>query len=238
MFDLNEAQEEFVEQSAEALKPWFLDEGFPQVLATLADAEQSWNEKHYPKALTIIDSGFQELTSNLLIAFEPYAVPFLLGLNEENLSHFRAYTNDKKEDWFEHAKSTEAKVESRVERFENWFGDLSDAQVTLVKKHIEVQENEFEIRVANTDNWVDKLISAVRSGDEAIIRAWVLDPSVWWTSDYTNLREANRLAIRSGLFELSDTLTSRQATHALDEAQEWQDTLREVIEDYLADSAP
>jgi Family of unknown function (DUF6279) len=237
MFDLNEQQEQYVESAAEELKPWFLNETFPQVLTTLDAAGKSWDAGAHKEALTTIDQGYESLSKDFLFKLEPYVVPFLLSLDEGNLSHFSAYMHDKKEDWFDYAKSEEAKLESRVDRIENWFGDLNDAQVAIVQSHIKLFDNEYEIRLRNSENWVQKLDEAVRNKDENVLAEWVRDPSIWWTHEYANLREANRSAMRAALFELIATCSPRQLERAREEAQEWQSTLRDVIEDYLESPA-
>ena len=231
MFDLNDEQETKVEDVAEQMKAWFKKEGFPGLLADLEPELEQWRIAPSPEQINGLFNVLEHHNSRFLSELAPKLAPVVMTLSEENLSAFDAYLDEKTEDWFESLESAEDKQDSRVDRLENWFGDLSDAQVAIVRKHVVLFPNERDHRLQNTKHWEQLFAESVREGRLLDIENWIREPSVWWTDEYTQLRSENRKQISLILVELVPTLSERQADRAAEELSEWIEELKDVIGD-------
>lgn len=231
LFDLNDEQEEQVEEVAGHMKSWFIQHGFPSLVLDLSEIRDSWSEQ--PRA-DDIQRLFESLDSHVGLTLEqlaPKFAPLAVSMNADNLAHFEEYMEDKRSDWFESLESEEDKEDRRVERLEDYFGDLNDAQVEIIREYVSLLPDELAIRRENSQHWVERFVYAVRAKDEEGLREWLATPSVWWTQGYASVREQNRRQIDRVLESLVPTLSPRQAKHAQEEVQEWIDELEEVIAD-------
>lgn len=229
MFDLSDEQEAQVEQVAGQMKIWFEQEGFPHLLADLEIAKQQWRAAASSEQIIRLFSTLELHNSKFLSELAPRLAPVAIGLSERNLAAFQDYINDKTGDWFESLESEEDKDDSRVERLENWFGDLNDAQVDVVRQHVLLLEGERDLRLENTKHWVGEFISSIERGQIVAIESWIRDPSIWWTEGYASSRKANRQQLERVLIELIPSLSERQKDRAGDELQDWIDELKDVV---------
>lgn len=231
MFDLDDAQEAEVENVAEQIQQWLKQEGFPALILDLEEAKLRWQAE--PSALQI-SQLFRTLeyhNTQFLEQLAPRLAPITVNLNNHNLEAFAEYLESKSKDWFESLESEEDKEDSRVERLENWFGHLSDAQVSMVQERVTLLDRERELRFSNTLYWSGKFADSVRAKQVSALEAWIRDPSIWWTEEYTQLRKANRQQIEQLLVALVPSLSDRQVAHAQEELQEWIDELKDVLSD-------
>ncbi|KZZ79190.1 hypothetical protein A3767_17235, partial [Oleiphilus sp. HI0133] len=230
MFDLTDEQEVQVEHVAEQMKIWFEEEGFPHLLVDLQAAKQEWSESASSEQISDLFDTLEFHNAKFLNELAPRLAPVAVELGEDNLSAFGAYIDDKSEDWFESLESEEDKEDSRIERLENWFGDLNDVQVAMVRRNVQLLKNERDVRVENTRHWVGEFNSSILKQQVSVIEPWIRDPSIWWTEEYASSRQTNRQQLESALIELVPSLTERQKERAADELQDWIDELREVLE--------
>lgn len=231
MFDLDDEQEAKVEEVAERMKVWFKTEGFPDLLADLEPELEQWRIAPSSAQIAGLFNVLEQHNSLFLSELAPQLAPVVITLREENLSAFEVYLNEKTEDWFESLESVEDKQDSRVERLENWFGDLSDDQVAIVRKHVALFPDERDHRLQNTKHWSQLLAKSVREGNLLDIENWIREPSIWWTDEYAQLRSKNRKQISRILDELVPTLSERQADRAAEELSEWIGELKDVVRD-------
>lgn len=231
MFDLDDEQEAKVEEVAERMKVWFKTEGFPDLLADLEPELEQWRIAPSSAQIAGLFNVLEQHNSLFLSELAPQLAPVVITLREENLSAFEVYLNEKTEDWFESLESVEDKQDSRVERLENWFGDLSDDQVAIVRKHVALFPDERDHRLQNTKHWSQLLAKSVREGNLLDIENWIREPSIWWTDEYAQLRSENRKQISRILDELVPTLSERQADRAAEELSEWIGELKDVVRD-------
>lgn len=229
MFDLNDEQEVQVEQVAAQMKLWFEQEGFPLLVADLEMAEREWMAASSSEQIISLFNTLEFHNSKFLEELAPRLAPVAVILEEENLSAFQAYIDDKTDDWFASLESEEDKEDSRVERLENWFGDLNDAQVDVVRRHVSLLNGERDVRLENTKHWVGEFVSSIRNRQKIAIESWIQDPSIWWTEEYARSRDANRYQLESLLGELVPSLSDRQKDRAGEELQDWIDELKEVV---------
>lgn len=229
-FDLNDAQEARIEGVAEGAKQWLVTEGFPALITDLELAQQAWHKDPSAARISKLFGVLEFHTDKALGVLAPTVAPAMMSLEESNLTHFAQYMDEKKSDWFESLASEEEKEDRRVERLELWFGDLNDDQVSIVREHVSLIPNELAIRRENTDHWVGSLIYHIQQNDQYAVQLWIASPSVWWTTEYTELRELNRMQITVVLQNLVPTLSPKQQKRASDEVADWVETLEDVVE--------
>lgn len=229
MYQLDEAQELIVEEGSEAMQDWFRHEAFPLWVEQLQQSRSLWREGKQQSALLNMQSVFEQGWQSFLQAVKPEVVRFALTLDAQNAEHFRQYNTEQQKDWFEYARSGEAKVENRIERLEDWFGDLDPGQEARVAQHILLYPNEYTIRIDNNRSWNERLLQASLAGDAKALSAWLDDPSQWWTEDYRQLRTFNRAAMEGLLFELLPTLSADQKEAVDDKVSDWINSLVDVM---------
>lgn len=229
MFDLSDTQEEEVEQVAKTMQVWLRTEGFPLLISDLQRYAQSWETA--PNSNEIIDlfSSLELHSKRFLERLGAELAPVMLSLRSENLDYYATYVDEKSQDWFEHLVSSEDKQDARLERFEDWFGRLNDAQEEMLRQHIYLLDDELAIRYSNTAQWSNTLRTQVLAQNQQAIQSWLEQPSIWWSEDYASLRAENRLMIDRFLVELVPNLSDKQKRHALLELQQWIENLEEVV---------
>lgn len=62
-----------------------------------------------------------------------------------------------------------------------------------------------------------------------MIRAWLDNLSIFWTPEYTLLKEHNDQQRKELLFELFPTLSLKQKQHAEENIEDWIEKLRDVL---------
>ncbi len=229
MFELTQQQEELVESGAYAMQQWLVDTGFPLLIRHLDEANDLWQHEQYGLAARQLELDITTSLQLFFSAASPYLSAFLLTLNEDNAHHFRAYNEDQQNEWFAYAESENAKQAHRLEKLEDWFGKLDRQQQLLLTKHITLQANELQVRLANNHHWKERLLDAALNKDELQLLNWLNDFSIWWTDDYRQLRANNRLQWHSLLEALLPTLSIKQKQRAAERVGDWIDDLKGVL---------
>ncbi len=225
MFDLNSQQEDMAEQSTEEIKAWLGRESFPGLVVKLEHAKSLWEAERFKEATAYFDDATQAFIKDFLSTASPHLVALLLTLDEDNAQTYIAYNQDQSEEWFAYAESHTSKVESRIERLETWFGDLSEQQLTRVETIVTLLPREQNIRVQNNQYWVEKVLAASLSRDRSALEHWLNDTSRWWLEDYKNLRVANKAQTLALIDMMISTMSEKQQAHVLDVVDEWIDNL-------------
>ena len=160
MFDLNEEQEELVESNTEEIKLWLRQDAFPKLITDLKEVRTLWQKEQFKAATELFDKQAQAFFSDFLSAVSPHLIELLLTLDEENTQEYLEYNQEKSQEWFEYADSLENKIDSRIERLENWFGPLTNEQIKRVNEIVILLPKERDIRHTNNIHWVKKVIEA------------------------------------------------------------------------------
>lgn len=229
MFELSDKQEALLQPELIELQQWMRDEGFPTTIEKLEALLALWDEEKPEAAYLHLMSSLDELNQLYLNAMEGQVVKFSLSLTKENAQHYRVYTDDKQEDWFEPASSIDARIDDDIERLETWFGHLNDQQVNIIERMASLTENELQIRIDNLRTWRESFLQAALNRDTSLIRTWLNDLSIFWTEEYTLLKQHNKQQRQALLFELFPTLTLKQKHHARDYVVDLIDKLQDVI---------
>ena len=229
MFDLNEEQEELIKPDLIAIQEWMRLEAFPSTINKLGEVLELWEADKPEQAYLHLISSMDNLNHFYLKAMEDGVVKFSLRLTEENAQHYREYSNDKQKDWFESAQSTEARIDHETERLEEWFGRLSDEQIKLIENWASVSDNELQIRIDNHISWRDKYLQTAINRDEALLRDWLKDLSIFWTPEYTQLKQHNQQQRQNLLFQLFPSLSDKQKRHARKHVESWIEKLQDVL---------
>lgn len=229
MFDLTDTQEEIVEQGAESVQIWMVSEGFPELIRQLEVARDLWQDGSYTQASVVFEDIIEERISAFLLASRPHLVAFMMTLDDANVEHYRSYNDEKKEDWFAYAESEADKDESRRERLEEWFGDVSNEQEERGDQLIQLLPDEKQIRLANNDHWKEKFLAAALARNETALSQWLADPSIWWLPAYAQLREENRRQRRELVAMMIDSMSPEQSEHVVERVDDWIDDLKGVL---------
>jgi hypothetical protein len=229
MFDLSKQQKDLVRPDLLALQQWMREEGFPEIIVRLEDVREHWDNDKPEAAFSDLMGSMEDINKRFLDAMQDGVVRFSLQLTEDNARHYREYTNDRQEDWYDSTLSQEAKIDHETERLEEWFGHLNDQQVQLIEKHISLLENERQIRLDNLASWREGYLNAALNRDVPLLRAWLDDLSIFWTEEYRHLRQHNLQQRQALVLELFPTLTDKQKRHAREHVEDWIEKLQDVL---------
>jgi hypothetical protein len=229
MFNLSQEQEDQLKPDLVAVHEWMRKDGFPQTIDKLEALLELWQADKPEAAYQHLMSSMQNLNSLYLDAMKEGVVKFSLRLTEENARHYREYSNEEQTDWFDSARSIEARIDHETERLEKWFGHLNDKQVNLIENWASLTENEQQVRIDNHVNWRDAYLHIAMNRNTLMIRAWIDDLSIFWTPEYTLLKQHNDQQRQALVFEVFATLSPKQKRHASEYVEGWIETLRDVL---------
>ena len=229
MFDLSSDQEAIVKQSANDLKNWLKNEAAHKSLKHLENAKSLWQNDRYNDAFEYAEKNTIDLITEFLQAASPKMTPFLLSLDEDNAEHYREYIRENSKEWFKYANSEDSKDEARIEQLEKWFGELTPDQKTKAKAIVYLLPNEQQIRIDNTNHWVNHVLEASLRRDQARLEKWLLQPSIWWLEDYKTLRQSNRQQTIELVMMMSKTMNTKQKETVLERIDDWIGKIQDVI---------
>lgn len=229
MFELSDEQEALLQPELIELQEWMREEGFPTTIKKLETLLTLWGDEKPELAYLHLMRSLDELNQLYLNALKDKVVKFSLSLTKENAQNYRAYTDEEQKDWFESASSVDAQIDDDIERLETWFGHLNDQQVSIIERRASLTENELQIRIDNLNTWREGFLLAALDRDTSLIRTWLDDLSIFWTEEYTRLKQHNKQQRQALLFELFPTLTLKQKHHARDYVVDLIDKIQDVI---------
>ncbi len=229
MFDLSSDQKEIVKQSTNDLKNWLKNEAAHKSLKHLENAKNLWRNDQYNDAIEYAEKNTEDLIGEFLQVASPEMTRFLLTLDEDNAEHYREYIRENSNEWFEYASSEASKDEARIEQLEKWFGEITPDQKTKAKAIVYLLPNEQQIRIDNTNHWVNHALEASLRRDQARLETWLLDPSIWWLEDYKALRQSNRQQAIELLMMMSKTMNEKQKESVLERIDDWIGKIQGVI---------
>ncbi|GAA3973156.1 DUF6279 family lipoprotein [Allohahella marinimesophila] len=230
MLDLTDSQKEEVEPVIVELREWLRQDGFPDLIPRLENIEQLWAAGESEAALATFEQEASTIIDRFLEASWPAVKPLLIRITPANAEAYREYSEEKMADWFDESETLEAKVEDRVERFEDWFGDLDRRQVQLVRQRTELLDNELQIRMQNSRHRRERFLQLALDEDLAALETMFKHPSNFQTPAYVQWRAQERDQIVSSLHALFPTLDSGQRKHAGERLEDWIDRLQEVLD--------
>lgn len=229
MFGLSSDQEAIVEQSTNDLENWLKNEAAHKSLKYMENAKNLWQNDRYNDAFEYAEKNTEDLIAEFLQALSPKMTRFLLTLDEDNAEHYREYIRENSTEWFKYADSEDSKDDARIEQLEKWFGELTPDQKTKAKAIVYLLPNEQQIRIDNTNHWVNHALEASLSRDQARIGTWLMEPSIWWLEDYKTLRQSNRRQTIELVMMMSKTMNEKQKESVLERIDDWIDKIQDVI---------
>ncbi len=229
MFDLSPEQEDQTKTDIVAIQQWMRKEGFPETIKRLEVLLELWEADKQEAAYHHLASSMDNLNTLYLNAMKEGVVNFSLRLTEKNARQYREYSNEKQKDWFDSAHSLETRIEHETGRLEDWFGHLSDIQIKLIENWASLTENELQIRIDNHITWREAYLNAAINQDAQLIKSWLNDLSIFWTPEYTLLKQHNDQQGQTLVFELFPTLSAKQKRHAREHVEDWIEKLRDVL---------
>ena len=229
MLDLSEQQKQQVSSAALEIRDWLREEDFPGLIEDLQTVRSLWDQGEGNLAIRSLRETLTRRQGQFMQFAWPLLQPLLLSLTAENAEAFEVFAKEQEGDWFEFTESEAAKDEWRIEKLEQWFGDLSDVQIEMVKQHTTLMPDEQSIRIQNSRQWRARLMQFALDDNVAELKRWSQDFSVWWTPEYKQLRNDNNAALDELLIVLLPTLTVSQREHASSEMQDWIERLGDVL---------
>lgn len=233
MFELSDEQEEQIRPDLIALQEWMREDGFVQTITKLEELLVIWESDEPELAYRHLMSSMKSLNAMYLDALKGGVVKFSFVLTEENAQHYRDYSDDEQKDWFDSARSEEARSDREIERLEDWFGHLNDQQVDMIEQWASLTDNELQIRIDNHVSWREGYLQAALNRDANLIEAWLNDLSIFWTPEYASLKKHNAQQREVLLFKLFPSLSAKQKRHA----REYVEDLIEKLSDVLPSEA-
>lgn len=229
MFELSEEQEDQIRPDLIALQEWMREEGFVQTITKLEELLVIWESDEPELAYRHLMASMTNLNDMYLDALKDGVVKFSLVLTEENAQHYRDYSDDEQKDWFDSARSEEARSDREIERLEDWFGHLNDEQVDMIEQWASLTDNELQIRIDNHVSWREGYLQAALNRDANLIEAWLNDLSIFWTPEYALLKKHNAQQREVLLFKLFPSLSAKQKRHAREYVQDLIEKLSDVL---------
>ena len=108
------------------------------LVADLNRSSEKWQSAPSAEDVSELFDTLERNIDRFLSSLAPRIEPLWLMLDNSNLDAFDEYLEEGKERWFKALTNEEDNEDQRIERLENWFGDLNDEQVELYdekKKH-------------------------------------------------------------------------------------------------------
>lgn len=228
MMDLTPEQEADLEPVAVALREWLRAEGIPEARRSLIEVRQRWLQGERVEAVQDFERRGELLVQQFLDASWPLLAPAIEQITPENAAAWDRYVEENAPDWFDEYRSRALKVAERVERLEDWFGDLSDAQVDLVEQNTSWREDEYDLRITNSRHWRSRFIELALAGDLITLEPLFRQPRQLQSPPYAAWREQQREEVLQLLARLLPTLSELQSAHAVERIDDWLAQLEEV----------
>lgn len=228
MLDLNSEQEDQLYEISGDYREWLRNHGVPEAETIIRDVRQAWEEGQLLAATRMLEDRFEDWSREALTAMYPRLQPWLDSLTPENLAYWQAYSRDRYADWFDEHESAEAKLEDRTDRLEDWFGDLSDAQVAMIREHTLWTDADYQRKIDNSEQWREQLSQAILAKDHARLSDWFSNPRALQSESHARWQQAERARFFELAAALYPGLSQTQRDHASARLQEWLDKLAEV----------
>ena len=228
MFDLSDEQEDMVQPVLVELREALRQDTLPDIIQRLESVDRLWQQDQMEDALVSLEMGTEAVIARFLEYSWPKVAPLLAHLTAENAQAYMDYGEEKIEDWFDQTLSDEAKREDRIERLEDWFGDLSDGQIAVITEHTYLLPGERDIRVQNSRQRRHRFMSLVLDNEMDTLEILYKYPHHAQTPEYQLWRTEERAQIHRCLMTLFPTLTVKQRQHASRYLRDWIDELRNV----------
>lgn len=229
MFDLSDEQEAIVRSRTEELVLWLRSEGLPHVIQDLETSKSLWQNHQYEAAASHFEHGLEHATNRFLEAARPHLVTLFISFDENNTQAYRDYNSERATEWFESLESERAKEDKVIDRLEEWFGSLSEPQLTASRNIISLVENERGIRLVSNEHWKERFLAAALARDEQALNAWLSHPEGWWTDAYRQLKDINRTQIRTLVRSIINNMSKEQSEQVSETIEDWIDSLNDVI---------
>ena len=150
--DLNDAQSAPLRADLQALLDWHRRQELPQLTRTLADVQAQALQDTTPAQVCQIADRFKSRLDAVLAQSEPGFARLALSIQPEQLQHLQHQLDKKAQKWRDDwqkgspAEQQKRRLERQLERSEGFYGNLSDAQVALLRAG--VQATPYDTRLA------------------------------------------------------------------------------------------
>ena len=221
IFDLSQAQEGHLRPIAEDVREWFRAESFPELASELRSIKESWDQGAHEQALYKLEETTNKGVEQFLEYSWPGARQFLDSLTRENIEAYQQYANEEFGEWYQDIESQSAKLESRLERLEDWFGTISVSQKMIVGRYVKLYPEERKIRLNNAHARGQQFLQLAISKDWQKLEHVYKNPQSLQSEVYLTWRAYEREQTHKMLKALFPTLTEYQKQHVSDRLEKW-----------------
>ena len=221
MFAPDAAQEQLLEEGVAFSESWLREEGLPNVRTLLEESLVLWERGDRLAAAAMLQEGAEGWINAMLLANYPAFEPALLSFSAANFAAWEAYAQERQEEWYEGSRSRQHRVDSRIERLQDWFGSLSDAQRALVAEGVSWEEGELAMRKDNMAGVRQRVRTLVEAGDRHALKTALTQPERLQSEAFRQWKLRQQRDLQRILEQLVPTLTDAQTEHAASRARDW-----------------
>jgi hypothetical protein len=244
-FDINDAQEDFLDPKIDQLHAWHRREEIPRVITFLTQVKIEVQNGFSEKNLPWIESEYKQMRDRVNQKIADDIATFLATLSNDQIDYFE---NKLEEDNKRHedrrsnrTKRTdeewrERRQERIIERLEDWYGDLTDHQKKTVLANVVLvrqDQTDHDEERREVQKRIIKLMRAKKTTNEIkeYISAWFMDPSIFSSTNYEEEVEKRKVTWMDYWIKLNEILSQKQKQHALNKLQDYIDMLEDIHDD-------
>lgn len=149
-FDFDSAQSVRVRADLQATHDWHRKEELPQVVALLRKLQTPPAQPVNPEQTCALYAELKTRAEVLLDRMVPTLAAIAPTLQDAQLAHIAEAFEKRNKTWHEEwldgspTERAERRTKATINRAENFYGDLTDAQVALVKAHVNASDTDVE----------------------------------------------------------------------------------------------
>ena len=239
-FDLTSKQEEWIEERMRLHLDWHRKQELPRYRDFLIEVQNSSSDGLTMKEL---DEGYAMLDQKRLRTMErlvPDTASFLSGISPEQINSLEKKMTEDNQEMEEDLESVEKLYRERQERFweqmEDWFGDFSEDQHSMINRlHKEWFSGPFDPLAARLERRRKsqlRFIAEMRSSpSKTEIEKGLRLSIINWTGETESAKRARLLRNKKRILQVDKLLTHEQRMHAVRELDEWIEILDGIILD-------
>jgi len=240
-FDLTSEQEEWIEGKIMSHLDWHQKKELPDYKIFLVDIQEMAKNGISMKDLDIGFSNFETKRDNLFNRLIPDIAFFLTNLSSDQIDFFEEKILKENLEIQEELDNKQDLLNKKKEKFfeqmENWFGELSEYQISQLSKwqnqwykdSFYTSKDRIKFRLESQKQFLSILRSYPKKEEmEDWLRKWTLR----WVSSSNPKRKKRILINKTRIIKVDKILTNEQRFHALKEIDYWIKVIDETIENY------
>ena len=227
-FDLTNEQSDWLEPEIDIYINWLKQEQTPLLVAQLT----TFRNDPTPETLAELNQWLLDFWVEASIYIWPVSQRLMADLSEEQIDHLERSLEKEGRKRYKKDKTIEKQYKERVKRrtewLEDWFGDLTDQQLELIKATTSPPMDELALWRDHNATLQKRFVGSIKQGDWFELERWFAETERWYSPEYLDYRLQQRAEIEQLFENLWPTLTAEQRTYFDKELAWWID----VFEDF------